>query len=366
MKPLSLALVAGLMLGCATDWPLRVVALREVQADDGQAGGAPPNQAGYRSTGEKAQVAAVLAGTVFDDASPDHPGALPNPDIHLLPDINAPNPQAEMEPSLGQSSETAGITGNAPVEKTVEPPAFAAFEDHPILYNLLNDQRNFYRCASLEWLAGGIGIAAIFANTHVDQGFRDAYGETFRPADDDLDFLKEFGDGLYVIPAVATIWAVDYAINWAAGDGGYPCTGWLQEWSGRTARGLIVGALPLLTLQYTLGSSRPSDGVGSGWHPFQNDHGVSGHAFVGAIPFWTAAQMTDFCPLEMGFFGAGTLAGWSRIHTDSHYLSQVMLGWWLAGLSVSAVNHTQLQKRQWFVTPTVDDEGTGIALIHLW
>jgi len=130
-------------------------------------------------------------------------------------------------------------------------------------------------------------------------------------------------------------------------------------------RGLIVGATPLLSLQYLIGSSRPSAGTGSQWEPFKSSHGVSGHAFVGAVPLWTAAQMTDCCALEAGFYTAGTLAGWSRIHTDAHYFSQVLLGWWLAGLSVSAVNHTELGKHDWYVMPTLDDGGTGISLIHL-
>jgi hypothetical protein len=366
MKLLLIALLAGLMLGCATTSPLQMVALREVLPDNGDPTSAPLEHADYRRAGEKTQMPVVLASTAFDDATPDGPVALPNPDIHLLPDINEATPQAAPEPAPDQLGDPTPLGSNGPAEKTVEPPAFAQLQDHPLLYNLLNDQRNFYRCSSLEWLAVGLGGAAIIANTHIDQGFRDAYGETFRPADDDLDFLKQFGNGVYVIPAVATIWAVDYAFNSVVGDGGYPCTAWLQEWSGRTARGLIVGAVPLLTLQYAIGSSRPSQGNNSSWEPFKHDHGVSGHAFVCAIPFWTAAQMTDCWGMQMGFFTAGTLAGWSRIHTDSHYLSQVMMGWWLAGMSVSAVDHTQLQKREWFVTPTVDDEGTGITLIHLW
>src|SRR5262249_19848321 len=149
------------------------------------------------------------------------------------------------------------------------PPAFLSLQDRPILFNLLNDQKNFYRCASLEWLAVGLGGAAILANTHMDQGFRDAYGEALRPGDTGLDDVKQIGNGVYVIPAIATIWLVDCGINSLSPDGGYAWSGWLQEWSGRSARGLIVGAIPLLTLQNVLGSARPIAQVGSGWKPFQ-------------------------------------------------------------------------------------------------
>ena len=88
---------------------------------------------------------------------------------------------------------------------------------------------------------------------------------------------------------------------------------------------------------------------------------------MAAAPFWTAAQMTDCVPLQAGLYGMGTLAGISRIHTDSHYLSQVLLGWWLAGISVAAVDTTEWQKRQWLITPTVfDNGGTGLTIMHQW
>jgi hypothetical protein len=180
-----------------------------------------------------------------------------------------------------------------------------------------------------------------------------------------LDFFKQFGNGVYVIPSLAAIWAVDHGIDLLMNEDPFASTLWLEQWSGRSMRGLIVGAVPLLTLQEAIGSSRPSEGGSSRWEPFKSSHGVSGHAYVCAVPFWTAAQMTDCGALEVGFYATGTIAGWSRIHTDSHYLSQVVMGWWLAGLSVSAVDHTELQIHQWYVTPTVDDGGAGIAMIHL-
>ncbi len=76
--------------------------------------------------------------------------------------------------------------------------------------------------------------------------------------------------------------------------------------------------------------------------------------------------MTDYVPLQVGFYTMGTLAGISRLHTDSHYLSQVLMGWWIAGLSVAAVNETEWQKRQWLVTPTLIEGAPGIAVMHQW
>jgi len=84
------------------------------------------------------------------------------------------------------------------------------------------------------------------------------------------------------------------------------------------------------------------------------------------VPFWTAAQMTDCVPLEAGFYAMGSLAGIARLQTDSHYLSQVVLGWWIAGLSVAAVDCTEYQKRSWQVMPMITDGGAGMAVMHQW
>jgi hypothetical protein len=423
MKPLLIALLAGPMLGCATPL-LHEVALRDAGPqseisvegqwiDESQHEPAVSRSElqNYRSDGETTSVTAVLAGTVFDKIPPakitlvafndgtaaasaavfsnlgDNGsfGGAPksDPEVHLLPEVNEPAGSGGLSapgglPVAGELSAGGGggadndphgnvadITINTPPANALEAPGFSQYQDRPLIYNLLNDERNFYRCGSLEWLAVGLGGSAIMANTHIDEGFRDAYGESLRPGHIELDYFKLLGSGGYVIPGLAAIWVVDYEIDSRSEDGGYASSEWLQEWSGRSMRGLIVGAVPLVALQYIIGSNRPSDGGSSRWEPFKHDHGVSGHAFVCAVPFWTAAQMTDCCTLDVMFYTAGTLAGWSRLHTDSHYLSQVVMGWWLAALSVSAVDHTELQKRQWYVTPMVDDSGAGLALVHL-
>ena len=46
--------------------------------------------------------------------------------------------------------------------------------------------------------------------------------------------------------------------------------------------------------------------------------------------------------------------------------SQVVLGWWLAYLSASAVNWTEKSKSDWLVTPTVSDDGAAIWFVRAW
>jgi hypothetical protein len=350
--------------------------------------------ADYRSTGDCQQYPALLAGTMFDGAGSSAPyggitasysvavpcyqcalpafggAAMSNPAVHMLPQVDD---QVQIsDPSLpgainDQHGYVADGTNNTPPKNNMDPPSFLSLQDRPLLLNLLNDERNFYRCGSLEWLAVGLGGSALLANTNLDQEFRQAVHGPAGAGSTNLYWMTDMGNGEYVIPGLVAIWLLDYGIDSLSSDGGYAGTVWLQEWSGRSMRGMAVGAVPVLALQYLIGSARPGEtSNGSHWTPFQSSHGVSGNAWVCAVPFWTAAQMTDCAPLQVGFYAMGSLGGIARIHTDAHYLSQVVMGWWLAGLSVSAVNHTELEKQNWYITPTVDDDGTGIALIHLW
>jgi hypothetical protein len=313
----------------------------------------------------------------YGSAIPCYPSAMQpygvadvsNPEVHMLQPIKdqlQPGASLAPGPENNQHGAAADGTNNTP-PKINEDPSFFSLQDRPLRFNLFNDERNFYRCGSLEWLAVGLGGAAILANTNLDQEFRQAVHGPAGAGSTKLYWMTDMGNGEYVIPGLAAIWVLDYGIDSLSSDGGYSGTVWLQEWSGRSMRGMAVGAVPVLAMQYLIGSSRPGESSnGSHWMPFQSTHGVSGNAWVGAVPFWTAAQMTDSVPLQVGFYAMGSLGGIARIHTDAHYLSQVVMGWWLAGLSVSAVNHTELEKQNWYITPAVDDDGTGIALIHLW
>ena len=78
---------------------------------------------------------------------------------------------------------------------------------------------------------------------------------------------------------------------------------------------------------------------------------------MGSMPFLTAAEMVDN-PLLKGVFVAGSfMTGWSRIQTDDHYLSQVIMGWWLAWRSVEMVARTQHEPRNWDIFPSVTPDG---------
>jgi membrane-associated phospholipid phosphatase len=75
---------------------------------------------------------------------------------------------------------------------------------------------------------------------------------------------------------------------------------------------------------------------------FNDNNGVSGHAFVGALPFLAAADMVE-SPLAKGaLYVCSTFVGFSRMTDDAHYPSQVFLGWYMAWASARAVSATEL------------------------
>jgi len=65
---------------------------------------------------------------------------------------------------------------------------------------------------------------------------------------------------------------------------------------------------------------------------------VSGHAFVGAVPFLTLAKMAENQkPLQVLAYALSVLTAWSRVNDNAHYTSQAILGWYMAYESVDAV-----------------------------
>ena len=135
------------------------------------------------------------------------------------------------------------------------------------------------------------------------------------------------------------------------------------EWGERSLRTLLVGGPPMLGLQYALGASRPDETKEkSEWQPFQDNNGVSGHAFMGAIPFLSAAKMTEDSYLKAAFYTASALPGLSRITDDDHYPSQVLLGWGIAYLASSAVDNTFELPENVEVFPILLSDGIGIGV----
>jgi hypothetical protein len=261
-----------------------------------------------------------------------------------------------IEPSHPLESPFAGGQGQYPDEFPGEPLRADLWAD------IWQDHVHYYSWETLGPTLVMFGAGATIANTPVDQQFRNWWQRDVHTAglhDVALGF-RNLGEGLYVIPASVGIWLAGEML------GDMPGGPMLAQWGGRTTRSIGVGFPMLLLTQLATGGSRPIEGDElahpSHWKFFGDNNGVSGHAFIGAIPFLTAAQLTD-SPWAKGTFLAGsTLVAMSRLETDSHYLSQVMLGWWMAYIATSAVERTTLAHSPYTVEPLLFQDGFGLGV----
>ncbi len=194
-----------------------------------------------------------------------------------------------------------------------------------------SDFGNFYLDrANLTKLGIGVAGGAVFANTGMDLYIRNKYQDDLRSkgTDDATKIFNISGTALalVIVPAYIGTYGAGLLLHNPT----------MEEWAQKSFRATVVGGPALLFLATATGGDRPTEGD-SHWKPFQNFHGVSGHAYIGGIPFITAAKMSENPYQKAIFYGLSTLPGLSRINDDRHYFSQVAMGWFLAYLSCAAV-----------------------------
>ena len=235
-----------------------------------------------------------------------------------------------------------------------------------------NDYKAFYASERLIRLGIAFGAGAVMANTNIDMSIRNAYQERVRSektnswsssAITDLEFnAKFFGEGKYMVP-VALLAASVNSISTDTAVG---------NWGANASRAYIVGLPAMWGMQFATGAARPSHNApsGSGWRPFNQDgyaHGVSGHSFVGAVPFLTIAAMNpDNAWVRYPAYFASAAAGWSRVNDDNHFASQVILGWYMAWEAVDTVFENNAKKKGVRIAPMAILDGFGLMANAEW
>ncbi len=227
-----------------------------------------------------------------------------------------------------------------------------------------SDLGNFYRVENVPWVLGALGVGGLMANTNIDQDILEHIQDniTFGQSDELQEFITEyrfFGEGYFLLPVYASTailgkhFLADYSTVYRVG-----------EWGDRSFRGILLGTPPLLVSQRLLGGSRPDEtGEGSEWQSFADNNGVSGHAFMGAVPFLTVMHMTDDYRAKVAWFALSMLPALSRITENGHYPSQALLGWGLACLATSSVAKSEFnQDRDFQVYPLLDADSVGIGI----
>jgi membrane-associated phospholipid phosphatase len=224
-------------------------------------------------------------------------------------------------------------------------------------WNVIKHDYNHYytKETMLEWTAL-LSIHALLANTSIDREISLGYQKHIRNETTNhySKSVKWIGDRTTVL-TYAGIYLLSHS----------KLTPQIHTWSQSVIRTLLVGVPPLLFFQNTIGSYRPRDMKlkSSQWAPFERDHGVSGHAFLGAVPFLVGAKFTHHKPwINYTLYAASTFVALSRLNDDMHYLSQILFGWALAWQATEAV---VASNQAWHIQVIPLNEG-GLAVGIHW
>ncbi|QDT05341.1 PAP2 superfamily protein [Rubripirellula lacrimiformis] len=221
-----------------------------------------------------------------------------------------------------------------------------------------SDHRNYYDRQSFRLLASGFLVGSAVANTQLDQEIQDHFQTSVRGATSDdwfesLHSSKELGNGRYSLPIFATAWAAGAFFDDS------PMLVTTGRWGQRSLRSFLIGAPPLILAQRLTGGSRPGEQErASYWRPFDDNNGVSGHAFMSSLPFINAAKMTERPLLKTAFYAGSLLGPLSRINDDAHYPSQIALGWWMAYVAATAIDRTEVANGNLSFYPFVANNGS--------
>jgi hypothetical protein len=225
------------------------------------------------------------------------------------------------------------------------------------------DFGSFYSIGTFRRLGVALAVGGGLANTSGDQEIQDWYREDVRSAagDDWAESVEPLGDN-WVAPAFVVLGLAGEVL--ADGPPGNGVGGWLR----RGGRAVLVGAPAVYYLQQLTGGNRPADGLGSEWEPFDGSHGVSGHTFLGAVPFLTVARMSRSRVVDTLAVAASLAAGWGRFNDDQHYASQVLLGWYVAWEATGGVARAgrggaeETDGRAFVLLPVALPDGGGLRI----
>lgn len=236
-----------------------------------------------------------------------------------------------------------------PGSATLKEKIMDTFEN--VFYDVKSDLEFYFERDNLLALGGVLAFAGLISNTDVDSSFRHFWQDVIRSKfiNSLLKFPCKAGDFSYRPYYKASILLGGLFFDECTPDA--PLTV-LYNWGYRSLRTLYLAGAQKELFTWVIGNGRPNAHTSSKWHPCKKgaskksnkNHsgvGVSAHAFNGAIPFLTAAMMTDEPILKYSLYIFSTLPGLARVNDDHHYFSQVFLGWAISFLSAKAIDKTE-------------------------
>lgn len=240
------------------------------------------------------------------------------------------------------------------------------------LAQVKSDYSLFYSKKHLTHLGLGLLAGGVMANTAIDQELFDEYQDWYRndfggtnsyQGNDFWKDVKHLGDGALMVPLAFSATLASEHFFPESADRGFGL------WSRRVSRAYMVGFPPMLVLQRLTGGGRPNGWDGSGWsepdsswRPLESQYGLSGHSFIGSVPFLTLARMSEN-PFAKGLWiTTSFLVPISRVTDTVHYFSQAFLGWFLAWEATAAVSESDAAPSAFTITPLSDGRTSGLLL----
>ena len=219
---------------------------------------------------------------------------------------------------------------------------------------IANDYSNFYSKDRLTKMGGVFLTMRVIANSKIDGNIQNWYQDKIRSqtTDDYAKTAKLFGEGKYLVPLSILASGAYYLDSDSK----------IGNWGLNSARAYAVGLPAMWLMQYVTGASRPNESNGSTWNHFKDENGVSGHAFVGAVPFLTLARMNNNKYIKYASYAASALTAWSRVNDYKHYTSQAILGWYMAYESVGSIFDTNNKSNKVSFKPVIGNDFYGINI----
>jgi membrane-associated phospholipid phosphatase len=133
------------------------------------------------------------------------------------------------------------------------------------------------------------------------------------------------------------------------------------------AASVISAGLITPTLKKVVGRARPHTAQGAfDFSPFKNQHSFpSGHTTQAFAVATVIAEHYDEAWVKWLSYGTATAVGYSRIHQDRHFLSDVLAGALIGHLVGKTVvrRHDRLTDDEvWSWTPVATDAMTGLVV----
>lgn len=229
--------------------------------------------------------------------------------------------------------------------------------DESLFSKIKADHKNYYLDMDYKRTGYVFMLGALMANTNIDQQLIDFYNYDIHSRDPDehdenSSFWKNFGEGQILIPISLLSASTNFISKNPVGD-----------WGSLVSRAYLVGAPPMLLMQKVTGGSRPFEleNNSSHWKFWNDENGVSGHAFISSVPFLVASKMVDNKFLSKTLLLASTFTAISRVNDNAHFTSQAILGWYMGYLSVEAVTKTEKNNDSFTFMPIVNDKSIGLS-----